>query len=146
MVEKKERRDIPITGKSPIKDQEWRKAMFFLSKGPSSRLQFVDEDTNAMLFAYKSQAIDGPCTPLHLSICPSDHRFMAMQQAWLALGDMPKEQARQEFINLLTSLLPDWRDWFDKNADLACFDGDGGEVGRIMNKFQGKRVLLRAKM
>ncbi|KAF3787341.1 DNA topoisomerase 2-binding protein 1 [Nymphaea thermarum] len=135
MVEKKqEKRDIPIKEKTPIKDQEWRKAMFFLSKGPSSTLQFLDDNTKAMLFAYKSQAIDGPCTPLHLSMSPSDHSFMAMQQAWLALGDMPKEQAREEFINLLTSLLPDWRDWFDKNEDLARLDGDGGEVGRIMKR------------
>lgn len=42
---------------------EWLAASYFLAKGPSARVQYLQKDVRAQLFALKAQALDGDCPP-----------------------------------------------------------------------------------
>lgn len=42
---------------------EWRAASYFLAKGPSATLQYLQKDVRSNLFALKAQALDGDCPP-----------------------------------------------------------------------------------
>ena len=42
---------------------EWRAASYFLAKGPSAKLQYLQTEVRSQLFALKAQALDGDCPP-----------------------------------------------------------------------------------
>ena len=42
---------------------EWRAASYFLAKGPSASLQYLQQDVRSQLFALKAQVLDGDCPP-----------------------------------------------------------------------------------
>ena len=74
---------------------------------------------------------------------PSDAEDAARRrrrEAWLALGDMDKQQAKREFVGLLSRIIPDWRSWQDgERYDER--DGDGGSgdkddlASRLVSQF-----------
>ncbi|GLJ23865.1 hypothetical protein SUGI_0453470 [Cryptomeria japonica] len=132
--------------KSNSEEEEWRAAMLFIGKGPSATLQFLPEESRALLYAYKSQALDGPCPSGQDGSLAIDRALRVKQEAWGALGDMPKLQAKREFIGLLTQVLPEWKQWCKDHGDLVDKkeeDTDG--VSKIVREFL-KRISLRANL
>uniref|UniRef100_A0A5F9D2D2 Enoyl-CoA delta isomerase 2 n=1 Tax=Oryctolagus cuniculus TaxID=9986 RepID=A0A5F9D2D2_RABIT len=71
-----------------------------------SQLQLLKEDPgNAVklrLYALYKQATEGPCTMPKPSV--SDFISKAKWDAWNALGSLPKETARQDYVDLVSSL------------------------------------------
>lgn len=44
-------------------EKEWRAASYFLAKGPSASVQYLNKDVRAQMFALKAQVLDGDCPP-----------------------------------------------------------------------------------
>uniref|UniRef100_A0A0C9QV99 TSA: Wollemia nobilis Ref_Wollemi_Transcript_6992_869 transcribed RNA sequence n=1 Tax=Wollemia nobilis TaxID=56998 RepID=A0A0C9QV99_9CONI len=139
--------DISETPKTKINsdDEEWRAAMLFLGKGPSATLQFLSERPKSLLYAYKSQALDGPCPSGEDGSFAIDHALRVKQEAWKALGDMPKSQAKIEFIKLLTEFMPEWKDWYRDYAQQKIEEGPTDDPSKIVRDFL-KRNAFRANL
>lgn len=44
-------------------EKEWRAVSYFLAKGPSASVQYLNKDVRAQMFALKAQVLDGDCPP-----------------------------------------------------------------------------------
>lgn len=126
-------------------EEEWGKAMLFLAKGPSATLQFLPEKPKALLYAYKAQALDGPCPSGQDGSLAIDHALRVKQEAWKALGDMPRTQAKREFIDLLTQVLPEWENWYNSFAAKVQKEESNDETSKILREFF-QRNALRANL
>ncbi|CAM6087316.1 unnamed protein product [Calypogeia fissa] len=124
-------------------DEQWQAAQLFMAKGPSATLEYVEEEVRARLSAYRSQGLDGPCLPWNDGTLFSDPALRMRQDAWMALGDMPKDEARKMFVDLLTSVSPDWRQWDDVHgrALRKAQQGEGGEAARLLKAFRDRTGL-----
>ncbi|XP_024400902.1 acyl-CoA-binding domain-containing protein 1 isoform X2 [Physcomitrium patens] len=103
---------------------EWRAASYFLAKGPSATLQYLQKDVRSNLFALKAQALDGDCPPGQDGSMAMDPSLRIRQEAWNALKGMSREQAKRNFVDLLTEVLPEWKKW---SADYASKTNSGEE-------------------
>nr|ABK23990.1 unknown [Picea sitchensis] len=126
-------------------EEEWGTAMLFLAKGPSATLQFLPEKSKALLYAYKAQALDGPCPSGQDGSLAIDHALRVKQEAWKALGDMPRAQAKREFIDLLTEVLPEWKNWYNSYAAKVQKEENVDESAKILREFF-QRNALRANL
>eukprot|EP00252_Welwitschia_mirabilis_P015590 TRINITY_DN343_c0_g1_i1.p1 TRINITY_DN343_c0_g1~~TRINITY_DN343_c0_g1_i1.p1 ORF type:complete len:148 (+),score=25.89 TRINITY_DN343_c0_g1_i1:106-549(+) len=127
-------------------ESEWKAAMTFITKGPSATLEFLPQELKTLFYAYKSQALDGPCPSGQDGSLAIDHVLRAKQHAWKSLGDMPKSQAKREFIKLLTQVVPDWKNWYSsysetqKNKNIVANEGSA-----LLQDFL-KRTGIRASL
>ncbi|KAH9307336.1 hypothetical protein KI387_035247, partial [Taxus chinensis] len=127
-------------------EEEWRTAMLFIGKGPSATLQFLSEEPKSLLYAYKSQALDGPCPNGQDGSLAIDRALRVKQEAWKALGNMPKSQAKREFVGLLTQVLPEWKEWCKDHEELVDKEeGPTDGASGILREFF-KRTGLRASL
>eukprot|EP00475_Leptophrys_vorax_P008138 TRINITY_DN15222_c0_g1_i1.p1 TRINITY_DN15222_c0_g1~~TRINITY_DN15222_c0_g1_i1.p1 ORF type:complete len:171 (-),score=17.70 TRINITY_DN15222_c0_g1_i1:83-532(-) len=125
-------------------DRKWKAALKFVRKGPSASLQFVADNVRAELYALEAQAIQGPCTEANALPTPmEDQPRRLRREAWIALGDLSTSEAKKQFVDLITKIIPDWEDWeglqdvpFAENAQPG--DGMEGEAEGLAQK------LLRA--
>ncbi|MCO5583656.1 hypothetical protein L7F22_037569 [Adiantum nelumboides] len=117
-------------------EEEWKAAKLFMAKGPSATLQFLKEEPKALLYALDAQAMEGPFLS-HETSAQANHvvdpALARRQEAWKALGPMPKTQVKRSFVLLLSSLLPQWKDW---RSPLAATHKD--EASRILSAFTEK--------
>eukprot|EP01018_Ginkgo_biloba_P019699 Gb_34433 [translate_table: standard] len=127
-------------------DEEWRAAMLFLAKGPSATLQYLKEEPRALLYAYKAQALDGPCPTGQDGSLTIDPSLRAKQEVWKALGDMSKAQAKKEYIDLLTQVLPEWKVWHNNYATSLQTKEPTDEASKILHGFHKRNIALRSSL
>jgi len=126
-------------------EEEWERAMLFLAKGPSASLQFLPQESKALLYAYKAQALDGPCPSGQDGSLAIDYALRVKQEAWKALGDMPRAQAKREFTDLLTQVLPEWKNWYNSYAAKVQKDDYVDGTSKILREFF-ERNAIRANL
>eukprot|EP00271_Cylindrocystis_brebissonii_P012179 TRINITY_DN30342_c0_g1_i1.p1 TRINITY_DN30342_c0_g1~~TRINITY_DN30342_c0_g1_i1.p1 ORF type:complete len:231 (+),score=53.28 TRINITY_DN30342_c0_g1_i1:272-964(+) len=93
-------------------ESDWRAAMLFLTKGPSATLEFLKEEPRVWLHAYRVQALDGSASPDETGAQIQDSAARKRLEAWQALRGMPQIEAKRRYTNLLSSVLPSWREWY----------------------------------
>lgn len=66
-----------------------------------------------VLFCPQDQALSGPIDET-MSHPPQfeDNSRRIHREAWKALGDMPKEEAKRQFMDRLSSHFPHWPQWY----------------------------------
>ncbi|KAG0568213.1 hypothetical protein M758_6G003000 [Ceratodon purpureus] len=118
---------------------EWRSASYFLAKGPSASLQYLQRDVSVQLFALKAQALDGDCPPGQDGSLAMDPSLRIRQEAWNALSGMSREDAKRRFVDLLSEVLPEWKKW---SAEHAPKPGNGeeheSEADRLVRAFKAR--------
>lgn len=121
-------------------EKQWQAAQLFIAKGPSATLEYLEDEIRARLSAYRAQGLDGPCPPGQERTLVSDPGLRSRQDAWRALGDTPKEEAKKMFVDLLTSVLPEWKEWDDVHgrALREAQQGEGGEAERLLKAFRNR--------
>ncbi|KAL3677506.1 hypothetical protein R1sor_027454 [Riccia sorocarpa] len=123
-------------------EKEWRAAQLFMAKGPSATLEFLVDDAKAELYAYRAQALDGPCPHEQDGSLTIDPALRKKQEAWASLGDMSKDTAKQKFIQFLTTVLPEWKEWSDTQGEALRKAQSEGTAERILREFRvGKSRL-----
>ncbi|KAL2651213.1 hypothetical protein R1flu_019341 [Riccia fluitans] len=119
-------------------EKEWRAAQFFMAKGPSATLEFLVDDAKAQLFAYRAQALDGPCPDVQNGTLTIDPALRKKQEAWASLGDMSRDTAKRVFVEFLTSVLPEWKEWNDSYGEALRHAQSEGTAERILREFRSK--------
>jgi hypothetical protein len=76
----------------------------------------------------------------------SDSALRIREEAWRALGDMPKEEAQTLFVDMLSSVLPDWKNWDETygqalRLELEQSNGGGSEAERLLAAFRKRTGL-----
>lgn len=66
---------------------EWRAASYFLAKGPSASVQYLQKDVKAQLFALKTQALDGDCPPGQDGSMAMDPSLRIRQVSYIPLSE-----------------------------------------------------------
>lgn len=121
-------------------EEEWKAAKLFMAKGPSATLQFLKDEPKALLYALDAQAIEGPLSHEQALLDPALSR---KQEAWKALGSMSKSHAKRKFVELLSTLLPEWKTWHASHAHISHID----EASHILTAFSRKTGLtLRSSL
>ncbi|KAH7414700.1 hypothetical protein KP509_14G006700 [Ceratopteris richardii] len=119
-----------------------------MAKGPSATLEFLKEEPRALLYALDAQAMEGPFIAQEAGAYSSallDPALIRKQEAWKSLGSMSKAQAKHMFVQLLSSLLPEWRAWYNSHGSLSTNHQD--EASRILSAFSAKTGLnLRSSL
>lgn len=66
--------------------------------------------------------------------------FFLAQEAWKAIDGMSKEEAKKGLVQLLTELLPEWRDWCKEHApsNLNGEEEHESEADRLLKAFRIK--------
>ncbi|ERN08770.1 hypothetical protein AMTRI_Chr11g156400 [Amborella trichopoda] len=128
-------------------EEEWQKAIHFVAKGPSASLQFLSKKPKSLLFAYKAQVLQGPYPSLQLNESTYDDPDLSGKEAaWKTLGDMPKQQAKREFVALLTMLVPNWKQWCNENGSSLVQSGEGEATNILSNFLANGALSLRGKL
>ncbi|KAI5069800.1 hypothetical protein GOP47_0016101 [Adiantum capillus-veneris] len=126
-------------------EEAWRAAKLFMAKGPSATLQFLKDEPKALLYALDAQAMEGPFLSHEIAAqAPAllDPALVRKQEAWKALGSMSKTQAKRAFVQLLSFLLPHWKDWHP-----PLIETHKDEASRILSAFMKKTGLkLRSSL
>lgn len=134
-VEKEEQEEDPHI------EKEWRAAQLFMAKGPSATLQFLVDDAKAQLFAFRAQAVDGPCSYGQNGALTIDPSLRKKQEAWASLGDMPRETAKRRFVEFLTTVLPQWKEWSDTQGEALRRAQSEGTAEDILRQFRSRTGL-----
>lgn len=119
-------------------EKTWRAACYFLAKGPSATLQFLGDDDRARLYAFQAQALDGPCPPGQDGALAVDPALRRKQEAWRALDEMSRDEAKKNMVDFLSHLLPEWRDWFKKHAEATLNASEDGEAHKLLRGFKAR--------
>ncbi len=87
---------------------DFEKAGQYVREMPAS--VSVSNETKLGFYAHFKQATVGPCAK-HGGSQPYKIQFEARAKwdAWNALGEMTAEEAKNKYVQLLDSVVPDWR-------------------------------------
>ena len=72
---------------------------------------------------------------------PTYHLVFALaQEAWKALDGMSQEEAKKGLVELLTEVLPEWKDWCKEHApsSLNGKEEHESETDRLLKAFRKK--------
>lgn len=123
-------------------EDEWRAAKLFIAKGPSATLQYLKDEPKALLYALEAQALDGSIpasSDLSIAVDPVLKR---KQEAWRNLNGMPRCEAKRKFVDLLTYLLPEWKEWHRRHVLNSEGEETKDEVGRLLSDFSKRTGLI----
>lgn len=116
-------------------EKEWRAASYFLAKGPSASVQYLNKDVRAQMFALKAQVLDGDCPPGQDGSMAMDPSLRTRQEAWNALKGMSREEAKRKYVDLLSEVLPEWKNW---SAEHARNEEHESESDKLVKAFKAR--------
>jgi acyl-CoA-binding protein len=87
----------------------------------------VSENDLLKFYGFFKQATEGPCEPPKPAFF--DLKGRTKWAAWKNVGDISPEDARTAYIDLLTTLKPDW----NQGASSKKKRGDGGAGGGVFS-------------
>ena len=86
------------------------------------------------------QASQGPCREADaIPFDAEDGARRRRREAWLALGEMGKQQAKREFVDLLSRIIPDWRSW--QGGERSSERDEGGGLGESESDDLASRLV-----
>lgn len=128
-------------------EDDWRAAKFFLAKGPSATLQYLKDEPKALMFALEAQALDGSAPTTVDPPMFADPVLRRKQEAWRNLNGMPAREAKKRFVDLLTTLLPEWKEWHRTHVQKSLAHASKDEVGKLLSDFSKRTgFVLNSKL